>query len=118
MFQINKKDVGSNSLSSTRHDEVEVVLDAILNFALYFFIPIHIFEFFFHFLKYDMLDHHIFLKINITHFMSIYIMKKISKKYGKGVQKGDVLTSFLVHLKKFGLTWKTWIKHFVESYFF
>jgi hypothetical protein len=47
MFQINKKDLGPNSLSFTKHDEVELVLDAILNFALYVFIPIYIIEFFF-----------------------------------------------------------------------
>jgi hypothetical protein len=40
-------DLDPNSLSSTKHYKIEVVLDAILNFALYFFIPIHIIEFFF-----------------------------------------------------------------------
>jgi hypothetical protein len=32
----------------------------------------------------------------------MYIMKKTSKEYGKGIQKGDIVTSFLVHFKKIG----------------
>jgi hypothetical protein len=38
---------GPNSLSSTKQDEIEVVLDAILNFALYFLFLYTLLNYFF-----------------------------------------------------------------------
>jgi hypothetical protein len=49
-----------------------------------------------------MLDHHFFFKLISHTLRPCTSWKKTSKEYQKGLQKDDVVKSFLVHLKKIG----------------